>query len=269
VGRLVTGCLLLGSYAGTALAPQVRVLFSFALLVALPWIVVSSNRFEAHYTSYRGVRFRFAGSYAGALRTFLGAALLACTFVGLPWAYRRVKVYFVRQWSHGGIRARLSLCASRLFRPALAASLLGVIGALCTSALFIWAVRGKGYVPDWVVPASLLPLYLATLLAFTVLRTSAANLVWRGTRLGPLRFRTTFRGRELALIYLVNAIAVIASLGLLIPWAAVRLARYQAENFCVILTGDWIEFSDDATTPVGAVGNELAQALDIGLPVGP
>ncbi|HEY8947102.1 MAG TPA: YjgN family protein [Polyangiaceae bacterium] len=269
VGRLVTVCLLLVSYAGTALAPQVRVLLSLALLVALPWIVVSSNRFEAHYTSYRGVRFRFAGSYAGALRTFLGAALLACTLVGLPWAYRRVKGYLVRQWSHGGVRARLSLRATRLFRPALAAGLLGVVGALCTAALFIWGVRGKGYVPEWVVPVSLLPLYLASILACSVLRAGAANLVWRGTRLGPLRFRTTFRGGELALIYFVNAIAVVASLGLLIPWAAVRLARYRAENFGVVLDGDWSEFSGDTTTPVGAVGNELAQALDIGLPVGP
>ena len=269
VGSLVTTGLFFGIYAIAWLAPQLHWLVSLSVLLALPAIVVRANRFDARYTAYRNRRFGFAGSYGGALESFFAAALLGCTLVGLPWAYRRVKLYIVRQWSYGGVRARLSFRATRLFVPFLLGGVLWGVGAACALALLVWGMHGRELVPDWVLPGVVLPLYLDHIAAFSLLQASAAKLVWRGTRLGPLTFRSTLRARDLAFLYLTNAAAVVASFGLLIPWATVRLARYRAAQFSATLSGDWSEFSEAESTSVGAVGSEIAGSLFLDLPVEP
>ncbi|HYO94424.1 MAG TPA: YjgN family protein, partial [Polyangiaceae bacterium] len=267
IGRIVTTGFFAVTYGIAWLAPQLQWVVSLSLLLALPAIVVRANRFDARYTAYRNLRFRFAGSYGGALGSFFGAALLGCTLVGLPWAYRRVKLYMVRQWSFGGVRARLSLRARRLLVPFLIGGMLWGAGAACALALLVWGMHGRELVPNWVLPGVILPLYLGHLAAFSILQASAANLVWRGTRLGPLRFRSTLRARDLALLYLTNAAAVLASFGLLIPWATVRLARYRAAHLSATLFGDWSELSQAESTPIGAVGSEMAQSLFLEVPV--
>lgn len=269
VGELVATGLLLGSYLLTAFAPETAGFVWFLLLMAVPWIIVSANRLEANYTSYRGLRFRFWGSYGSALGALFGAAVLACTVVGLPWAYRQFKVFLVKNWSYGGVRAQLFLHGSRLVRPALAAGLIWAFGTGCALTSLVWGMQGHQVVSDWVLPATVLPFYLAHTLALSVFQAGAANRVWGGTRLGPLRFRSSLRGRELALLYLTNTVAVLGSFGLLVPWAGARLARYRANHLAVTIDGSWAEFTAADSPPAGALGSEMAQSLGIELPVLP
>jgi len=61
------------------------------------------------------------------------------------------------------------------------------------------------------------------------LRSRLANLLYGNTRIGPHSLSCRQRARDLVVLYLANALAVLFSAGLLIPWAKVRLARYRAE----------------------------------------
>jgi uncharacterized membrane protein YjgN (DUF898 family) len=63
-------------------------------------------------------------------------------------------------------------------------------------------------------------------------------------------------------IYLSNAIAIVFSLGLLIPWASIRLVRYRISNFRVSSSGELDTFIASEQEEVEAVGEEIADFFD-------
>jgi len=53
------------------------------------------------------------------------------------------------------------------------------------------------------------------------------------------------------------------SLGLLIPWAKVRLARYQIDRMSLVMHGDLDRIIADEKLKVGPFGSEMGDLLDI------
>jgi uncharacterized membrane protein YjgN (DUF898 family) len=92
-----------------------------------------------------------------------------------------------------------------------------------------------------------------------------ANLFYNGTSLGPVGFESSQRARDLIWIYLSNLILIALTLGLFIPWAKVRLARYRAghlavngpENLGLFIAGQ----QQDST----ATGAEMADLFDLNI----
>ncbi len=83
-----------------------------------------------------------------------------------------------------------------------------------------------------------------------------------------LRSNTSTGG--LFMVYFINLLLVVFSLGLAIPWAKVRLARYTADHTQAIVQGDlgqYVTGQQDAQT---ALGDEMGEAfdLDTGLEIG-
>lgn len=89
-----------------------------------------------------------------------------------------------------------------------------------------------------------------------------ANLVWNATRLGEHRFESRLRVLPLMWILLTNMLLVLITLGLYMPWAAVRLARYRAENLVLHPAGSLEAFLAGAEGEVGAVGEETLDMFD-------
>jgi uncharacterized membrane protein YjgN (DUF898 family) len=266
-GRLIAAVLLTGFYAVTHFYLSLRWYGILILAAALPWILVRASAFDAHYSAFRNLRFAFRGTYAGAFSNLGLAALQAATVFGLPWAYCRVRNYFVGQLCFGGVRARTHCPGNRLFVPFLLALVIGVVCLAVALAEIGWIFRREREFSDWMLPACLAPLYLGYAFAYSLLQARALNLLWRRTRLGPLHFEPSYRARDLLLIYVTNTFAVVASLGLLVPWAAVRLARYRTERLSVFADHGWDAFSASGTAPAavrGAVADSLASALEFG-----
>ena len=97
-----------------------------------------------------------------------------------------------------------------------------------------------------------------------VFRSGTTNLLYAKAAIRQHRFVSTLTVRGLTGIYMTNALAVIASFGLAVPWALVRLARYRAENLLVLADGkldDFVRASDPAHG-LGAVASEAAHAFD-------
>lgn len=76
------------------------------------------------------------------------------------------------------------------------------------------------------------------MLAFAYVQANIGNLVWNHTRLGPLRFRSTLSAGGMAKLYFTNALGILASLGLLTPWAVMRTLKYRVDNMRVLLEGE-------------------------------
>ena len=78
-------------------------------------------------------------------------------------------------------------------------------------------------------------------------------------------FQSTLSAVRMIWIYLSNAIAIVFSLGLLIPWASVRTVRYRLSNLVVYSSGDLDTFVASEQEKVEAVGEEVAEFLDFDL----
>ena len=105
------------------------------------------------------------------------------------------------------------------------------------------------------------------LMAFAYLQARTGNLVFNHTELSGHRFLSTLRARDLMWLYFSNALGIILSFGLLIPWARVRMARYRAEHLALQPNGSLDNFAQSQRGQVGATGEELGEvfAVDIGL----
>ncbi len=64
-------------------------------------------------------------------------------------------------------------------------------------------------------------------------------------------------------INLTNFVAIALSLGLAIPWATIRLQRYQFEHLCLSVHGDLDSIVAGQSDEVSAMGEELGEVFDI------
>ncbi len=122
--------------------------------------------------------------------------------------------------------------------------------------------------PNMAILASALPSIIVLafyILIWVYIQTRTANLVYNNTYLDSHEFESTLRVRDMFMLHFVNIIASLISLGLLIPWAKIRLAKYRAEHVTFIAKGDINNFIANESKQVKATGGEFADAFDVDL----
>ena len=156
--------------------------------------------------------------------------------------------------------ARSTNCSSRR-------NLIGFLALLC----FVFLTAVVIFTPIIFIPmVGMLMIPFAYLVAGAAtlgyLRSRIGNLVFRSITLaGEARFESTLSAMGLARIYLTNLIVITLSLGLLVPWAAIRVARYRAECLALTTTGDLESFVGQADRDVSATGEEVGEFFDLDL----
>ncbi|MDH5710735.1 MAG: YjgN family protein [Gammaproteobacteria bacterium] len=95
------------------------------------------------------------------------------------------------------------------------------------------------------------------------IQTRTTNLVLNSTSLGEHKLVSTLRVRNMFFIHLTNIIAMIISLGLLIPWCKIRITRYRLNNLSMIVVDDINRFIAAEQNNVKATAGEFADAFDI------
>lgn len=251
-----------------------------ALLLMLPWLLQRTLRFRARYSAWRGLRFRFVNGVDDAYLNFLFRPMLQLPtlYMLMPWVRRHQQEYVVTGHRFGGLRFAFAGDVGAYYLPFAIAIGLGfagyllMIGGMVGGGLLMEMNKGvDGEPPEWAVFAMLVPVmvvYLALLALPVFLRTRYTNLMWANSRLGPHRFACTLRARDVIWIYASNGLAIVASLGLLVPWAMVRIARYRAAHFQVLALGDLDAFVAEAERAEGATSAELVDALDLDVDIG-
>ena len=83
------------------------------------------------------------------------------------------------------------------------------------------------------------------------------NLMYRNSRIGDLRIRSELRAGPLAWLYVTSGVAVVLSLGLLAPWARVRIMRYRASALALLAPSGldaFVQGAEDNVQIHGGVG---------------
>jgi uncharacterized membrane protein YjgN (DUF898 family) len=224
-------------------------------LGALTWLLVQSLRYNASQTSFRNLRFGF-GSGEARFRLWKEMVFLFVlqflVFISLgllhPYAAWRWRRFLISHRRFGTTPfaftakpsdfRRLHLRALPLLLPAIA-SIAAIATVLLTVAFSIrsgglWSGLTVPWLIPWQIVTALILASIPLLLVWLCwLEARAANLTWRCTHLGELRFACAWRARDLIGLRLINGLALVFSLGLAWPWVRIRETRYRLQRISI------------------------------------
>jgi uncharacterized membrane protein YjgN (DUF898 family) len=276
IGRVIALLMLVSYNLSVRLHSRLTIVILIVIAVLMPWLLRNSFRFRLYNTSWRGTRFHFRGTVARAYRVFLlnGFLALITFYVMAPFMHQRLKAYqhdntwFGRTQCSFHARAGQFYVIYLLLLAALVvfAVVIGVSGIGGVMVALSQTQKHGGHVNPTAVIKAFAILYGALILmgvsigpAFHALIT---NLIWNNTRLGEHRIECHMSPLPLIWITLSNFVLVVLTLGLFVPWAMVRLAKYQLESVRLLPASDLQEFAAAEPETVGAVGEEAATAFD-------
>jgi uncharacterized membrane protein YjgN (DUF898 family) len=134
--------------------------------------------------------------------------------------------------------------------------LLFALGAVLAATMFVLPVAGIVVGP--------LGYFVGAALVMGFTRSRVSNLVFNTTRVaGGIGFASRLAPLKLGRIYGFNLAAIALTLGLAVPWAVMRTARYRAECLALRVEGDLDAFVGATTREVAATGEEMGEMFDI------
>jgi uncharacterized membrane protein YjgN (DUF898 family) len=275
VGRLIVAAAIIAYSLSELFSPVATAILFVVYALVFPLAVVRSTAFHHRHSLYRSIRFRFSASYAEAFRVLIVGPLLTVLSLGLayPWWRGRRHAFVVHNTRYGTSAFAFDWRASPYYRVWVQALLLWVFAAFIMSlgvGLLIsdrlpLLEEGEGIAQmvllGWAI--ALVPLVVT----YGLVQAGMTNLLYGQAQLGAHRFRSTLRAWPLTGLYVSNAIAIVLSVGLLVPWARVRMMHHRAEHLALVAEGDLAEFAQsvEAASKLDTAASEAAEAFDFDL----
>jgi uncharacterized membrane protein YjgN (DUF898 family) len=259
-GRLVAVGLFATWYVATHFVLALLPAAALAGLALAPWIMVRSLAFNARYSAFRNINFQFSGRYWGAARVIgAGLVLLPLTLgIYYPRWKQRLQRFAAVHSAYGGVTASFGASVSDFFAVYFLTGF--IIGVPSIGFITVASVLAGSNV---IAPYAVGMLWAGSLIAAAYIRASLDSLVWQRLSIGRVSFQYQLTAPGLLALYVTNLLAIGLSLGLLIPWATIRTARYRAARFKVFLGGELSQFRASSAPPVRAAGAELGEFFDL------
>lgn len=280
IGRAIVLVMLAAYNIALTVVPVVGLFLAGLFILATPWFVYRGMRFSARVTSYRNVRFDFKGGYGGALLAFLIGPIIATISLGIlvPLASRWAWRYQMNNLTYGG---RPISCDPRLgafFRQWWPMAILVVILVIVVPAGIAAATSsitgiGFGSYDELILQilVNLFPLMLAAFIAYALValfyQAGARNVALNATTIDARHSMVSTVGRRRFIwISVSNVIVTFLTLGLMRPWAAVRMAKYIAASTALDVSGRLDDFVSSVRQEGGATGAEFMdfEGFDLG-----
>ena len=259
-GRLIAVAAVAVFYGVGYFAPLYQLLLWIPLAILAPWLLVRSFAFNAYNTAYRNVRFRFEGTYRACLKIILVYGWLVFTGLLYPYLKHRLIRFVAENHRYGTTRFEVADFKKPFIGAYANAFGLGIV--LAVVVFGGGAVMAQGKAPYFFFGMIVL-FYGGLFLLFAYIRARTTNAIWSALRIGPLRFESSLRARDLMWLYFSNVLAIAFTLGLATPWAAVRTMRYRASKTTVIASGPLDGFAEGQAQQVSVTGEEVAELFDI------
>ncbi|MHB8453308.1 MAG: YjgN family protein [Acidiferrobacterales bacterium] len=287
-GRIIAAVVFSVYYLAAHIVTPMLPYVLLAGVVLAPWVVVRSVAFNARYSAYRNMAFAFNGTYQEAAKSIYWLGVIPAIVAGMmfrwwghaaaggvaflafgavfPWWLSRFKKFLVSHTCYGGENGQLSVSGGQFWKIYFVAGMM-LVGAGMVAGIVMGASSAFG-ASDILQKSPIflfIAIYCGYVLGFAYIQAHSTNLVWNNTRLGPLRFESLLRGRGMAKLYVTNALAIIGSAGLLIPWAVIRTLRYRLTNMRVKVDGALGQLRGGENAPVQAVGAEIGEFFNVDL----
>lgn len=253
-------------------APALGIVLAIIFGIAIPWLLARGLRFNARVTSYRNVRFDFTGSYWGAVKAFFLGPVIAGITLGIcaPIASRWMLHYILGNLTYGGRGVKTKPMLGDLYSIWWLPALVAIGGWILVTAIIfpilisqietLSTATGTG--SPFGSVATLVLLYLSIFVMGSIVQ----GLYSAGVR-NVGYSATTFDGRHYLLsdmprwrfvwVVISNLTLTIATLGLMRPWATIRMARFQATHTEMGFDGEIGEILSTIKDTGSAVGAEF------------
>ncbi len=303
-GYALTGVLFMLYSAAGNFSPMAGLVALLLVAALWPALFKSSMQFRLANTSWRGLRFVFKGTLAGAYRALLPlfalglalvavmtlapagtptsraslvtvGAVLAAAVLTAPWLWWNLKSYQHNHYALGQLQTELRTTVDAFYMVFLKTAGVLLAGAAILGAPLLllggwpWSGQQGGF--EWVF-ATIFALLALFLLGQMIVRpyftSRMQNLLWSRTGNSSLRFRSQLKCRPLAWLTLKNWLLMTLTLGLYGPFAAIALARMRLQAISVTTRVDPDALLDLARANEGEAAGDAAGdllGLDIGL----
>ncbi|MGE4317294.1 MAG: YjgN family protein [Deferribacterales bacterium] len=253
IGRIIVFSLYTVWIGVSKLAPVFSVVLLIPLALFIPVIINKALKFNAYNTSYRNVRFYYQSSYKETLYVFVLLGALSAITLGImfPYYVYRIKKHIIEHSRYGLQHFHFSGRPGRFYSIYIGVAVIAVCMTIAGAAMikvipllvpFIWIL---GYA-----------------FATTHLYVSQTNYIFDNVRLRDIKFRSTMNSSGYFLIAAVNYFVIALTLGLMIPWAKIRITRYRLENMAVLAGSSLDSFAAEEFAQVGATGEEFSDFFD-------
>lgn len=237
-----------------------------------PYLIYKSLRFRAHNSAYRNIRLHFHGSAGESYRIYFWWSLLIPLTLGLilPYIIYREKRYVFDHIAYGTTRSRFNGSPRsfyQIYLVVLGISLLGVAISIALSYILTQLVEDLSGRNTVIMSMLIIAGYLALIFIVSLIQqyiyAQSSNYCWHHSTLGPIRFISSLKTWPLVRMQIINLLAIICSLGLLIPWARIRRTRYLMDHIRFIVEGDLNQFTAVQDSDEHALGDVSADFFDI------
>ncbi len=279
-GRLIVVAVLGTIALLTAINPGALLLYA-PLYLVLPFAIQRALRFNAIHSSYRNVRFNFTGDVGEAYWVYLFLPFLGIFTFGLiaPYINFSSQRYVVSNSKYGQAIFVFEGRALYYYITYGLAFLLGTISYIAVVSIFAFfaiSLGGKGTgLPPSQDPAFWLSVSITgiigvilALFIYSLVTVRIQNHVFNNTRIGNHQLFLDLRIWPFLWIRFSNLFLIAISFGLVIPWAKIRMARYQIERMSLIPDGDLETAVAEEQHRVGALGDEFGEGMDLDLGLG-
>lgn len=109
---------------------------------------------------------------------------------------------------------------------------------------------------------AILPLYLW---AGAYIQAKKTNLIISSITVGDHKLKCDLKVGYMMYLYITNTLAIVFSMGLMMPWAKIRTARYKAERTQLLAESDLAGFVAGEQRSQSALGEEVGELFDMDL----
>ena len=239
--------------------PVVGVAMLVVLLFLFPFFLNKSLAFNRRMSAYKNIQFRFKGSYGEAFMVMYVWPLLGLITLGIlyPLAFLKTNEYIVKNSSYGTTMFDFNATFKDY-----GMIFLIMIGVGLVLGLPIWAITV--FVPSlaFMTPVLMVLFYFGLIVYFIVQTT---NLFYRSTVLAEHGFGCNMSIGGLSKVILINALFTVLTLGLYLPAAKVRMAKYVASCLVMNAAGSLDNHAAAESEKISALGEEFGQVFDFGV----
>jgi uncharacterized membrane protein YjgN (DUF898 family) len=267
-GRLIAIVFFIAYTFFAKASPVIAGIMGLLLLIFMPWIIVSSLKFNARHSSYRNINFRFVGSIGAAAKYFLLWPLLAVFTFGIlfPYVWKKQTNYVTGNHLYGTAPFTFNVGVKEYYKMLLiliggSIVVVGIMTFIFGSAFIALAAGGVANIGKAApVIIAYAAMYMVAIAYFVVTMT---NIHFNNTQLQQHRFVSTWSTGAYAILLFTNTLGILLTLGLFIPFAKVRTAAYKAAHMAFVVSGGMENFIAAEQEQFNALGEGVHDIFDI------
>ncbi len=293
IGRLIVAGVLLMLALLNYINIVLYLIGILGLFLLIPFIIIRALRFNARVSSYRNVRFDFVGKIGEAFVTYflLPIGNIFTLYLCSPFVTRASHKFTTNNARYGDRPMKFGVDIGNYYTPFLISIALAIGGIILLSMIMGGALMGMngalqefakaaetGSNPD---PAQLgglmavimgfyLALFLIIVPASLFYRAWVRNVHLNNTIVDDLhQLRSSVHPGRFIWIVISNTIVTLLTLGLMIPWARIRLAKYMASVTAIESEGSLDGYVSKVQETPGVLSSEYMDLegfdIDIGI----